>query len=59
MALGQLPQIRAEAPGGLAPRPRVSLISEFQLLIGNAQVAGPHGVQRLVAFLAMAARPVS
>ena len=40
-------------------RIRITLIREFQLLLGDASVAVPHGVQRLLALLAMAAQPIS
>jgi DNA-binding SARP family transcriptional activator len=59
MALGQSSSMQTDGRTLLPARPRVSLISEFQLLVDNANIAVPHGVQRLVAFLAMAARPVS
>lgn len=38
--------------------PQLSLTSEFQFLIGERSVAVPHGVQRLLAFLAVAGCPV-
>lgn len=47
---------------GVAPScsgPRLSLVSEFQLLIDNRQMSVPHGVQRLLAFLAIAGQPVA
>jgi DNA-binding SARP family transcriptional activator len=41
------------------PRARLSLIGEFQLLIDGQGISVPHGVQRLLAFLAVAHRPIS
>lgn len=58
MAPGQSPAMIGTARPW-PPRPRVSLISEFQLFIDDTSVAVPHGIQRLLAYLAMAARPVS
>ncbi len=40
-------------------RLRISLVSEFQLLIDDVHVSVPHGVQRVLAFLATAGRPVA
>jgi len=37
----------------------VGLISEFQLMVGGVDVSVPHSVQRVIAFLAMAGRPVA
>ncbi len=59
MASEHSPSLRIRPPGNASPRARIHLISEFQLIVGDASVAVPHGVQRLLAFLAMAARPVS
>lgn len=59
MALGHSPTIRARtATVGGAPA-RLSLTSEFELIIDDRNVAVPHGVQRLLAFLAMARRPIA
>lgn len=48
---------RAVQPTHQHPTARLSLTSEFQLLIGERNVAVPHGVQRVLAFLAIADRP--
>ncbi len=58
MAIGHSPSIYAGAPRSQA-RTRLGLISEFQLRVDGVHVSVPHGVQRLLAFLAMAARPVA
>lgn len=42
----------------LAHGARLSLTGEFQLLIEDHSIAVPHGVQRLLAFLAVADRPI-
>jgi DNA-binding SARP family transcriptional activator len=59
MASEHSPSLRIAQPSTASPRARIHLISEFQLFVGEASVAVPHGVQRLLAFLAMAGRPVS
>jgi DNA-binding SARP family transcriptional activator len=59
MALRHSPSLGPVRPGSTTTPARIILIRDFQLLIGEANVAVPPGVQRLVAFLAMAARPVS
>jgi DNA-binding SARP family transcriptional activator len=44
----------------VAPAPaRLSLTSEFQLILNSRSIAVPRGVQRLLAFLAMAGRPIA
>lgn len=58
MALEHVPAMRVGGTRRL-PAPRLNLLSEFQLLIEDRHVAVPHGVQRLLAFLAIAARPVA
>lgn len=58
MAVGQTLLSRAVGTARSRTGPRLSLVSEFQLLIDNRQVSVPHGVQRLLAFLAMAGQPV-
>lgn len=59
MALGHSPTIGAHgAPGHGAPT-RLILTSEFQLVIDDRTVAVPHGVQRLLAFLAVARGPIA
>lgn len=43
----------------MRPNPRLILTGEFQLLIGGRTMAVPHGVQRLLAFLAIGRRPIT
>jgi DNA-binding SARP family transcriptional activator len=59
MTVGETLLSRAVGTARSRPGPRLSLVSEFQLLIDNRQVSVPHGVQRLLAFLAMAGQPVA
>lgn len=40
------------------PRARLSLTGEFQLVMDGRSISVPHGIQRLLAFLAVAHRPV-
>lgn len=51
--------IRATRSAGVSPRARLSLLREFQLLIGNRSIAVPHGVQRLLALLAVGGHPMT
>lgn len=50
--------IRAAERAEGRPSPHLSLTGEFQLLIERRSIAVPHGVQRLLAFLAVAGCPV-
>lgn len=59
MALGHSPTIRAHRATGPGTPTRLSLTSGFQLVIDDRSVAVPHGVQRLLAFLAIARRPIA
>jgi DNA-binding SARP family transcriptional activator len=59
MAVGQTPLIQAARTARSGPRARLSLVTEFQLRIGSRNVSVPHGVQRLLAFLAMSGQPVA
>jgi DNA-binding SARP family transcriptional activator len=56
MAVGHPPTIRAAEQ--VSPNPRLSLANEFQLTLGRHNIAVPRSVQRLLAFLAVAGRPV-
>lgn len=58
MAVVQSPTTRAVVSPGVRARTRLNLIGEFQLLIDGENVSTPHGVQRLLAFLALVGRPV-
>lgn len=49
---------RAVDQAELLPAVRLSLTGDFQLLVEDRSVAVPHGVQRLLAFLAIARRPI-
>lgn len=51
--------IRATRSAGVPPRARLSVLREFQLLIDNRSIAVPHGVQRLLALLAVGGHPVA
>jgi DNA-binding SARP family transcriptional activator len=59
MAVGHTPSIRAMGTSDSQLRARLSLVTEFQLQIDGRNVAVPHGVQRLLAFLAMVGQPVT
>lgn len=59
MAVGQSPAMRPLRTTRSRRRPRLSLVSEFQLLIDNRNVSVPRAAQRLLAFLAMAGKPVA
>ena len=57
MTVAQFPSgaVEGEHP---RPRPRLSLVGTFQLTVGGMNVSLPHGVQRLLALLALTGRPV-
>lgn len=59
MAAGHAPSIRASTPMSGHPRVLLRLTSEFRLQIGGDEISVPHGVQRLLAFLALARSPVA
>ena len=48
-----------DALTGIGPRARLRLTNEFQLEVDRATLAVPHGVQRLLALLALSRHPVS
>jgi len=59
MAAGHAPSIRASTTMSGHPRVLLRLTSEFQLLVGSEELSVPRGVQRLLAFLAIAGSPVA
>ena len=59
MMVGQSPAIRSVGRASGRARPRLTLVTEFQLVIDDRSMSVPHGVQRLLAFLALAGQPVT
>ncbi len=58
MAIGHSPMLRAAATTHPSIGARLNLFNEFELLVDGRHVSVPHGVQRLLAVLGLAARPV-